>query len=194
MVNLAGEGCSPLCRGVVFVYTRRAVVPKDVVLVRIDPSVLVIPERAFLGRKKLKAIKLHDELCEIEYCAFYQCTALKELRLSDGVESIGNLTKFRIPPLVTTLHLHVLGDCQIIFSLELIEKYYSSTISSIRQLLSLRNIALASNTAVERGAFKDCWDLLHIFGTIEAIENALQIDLLSFQFIARCTTNLTTIK
>ena len=59
----------------------------------------------------------------------------KELRLSDGVESIGNLTKFRIPPLVTTLHLHVLGDCQIMFSLELIEKYYSSTISSIRQLL-----------------------------------------------------------
>jgi len=65
--------------GVVFVYTRRAVVPKDVVLVRIDPSVLVIPERAFLGRKKLKAIKLHDELCEIEYCAFYQCTALERI-------------------------------------------------------------------------------------------------------------------
>lgn len=46
-VDLAGEGS----------HTRRirAVVPKDVVLVRIDPSVLVIPERAFLGRKKLKA-------------------------------------------------------------------------------------------------------------------------------------------
>ena len=77
--------------------------------------------KSILGTKEVERIELHDELREIEYCAFYQCTALKELRLSDGVESIGNFTKFRIPPLVTTLHLHELGNCRRIFSLELPE-------------------------------------------------------------------------
>jgi hypothetical protein len=96
--------------------------------------------------------------------------ALKELRLSDGVESIGNFTKFRIPPLVTTLHLHVLGDCQNMFSLELIENIIRVQYQAFGSCYSLRNIALASNTEIERGrgAFGYCFDLLHIFGTEEA--------------------------
>ena len=131
--------------------------------------------KSILGTKEVERIELHDELREIEYCAFYQCTALKELRLSDGVESIGNFTEFRIPPLVTTLHLHVLGDCQNMFSLELIENIIRVQYQAFGSCYSLlRNIALASNTAVERGAFGYCFDLLHIFGTEEAIVDALR--------------------
>jgi hypothetical protein len=40
---------------------------------------------------------------------------------------------------------------------------------------SLRNVALASNTVVAVHAFINCSDLLHIFGTEEAIVNVLQI-------------------
>jgi hypothetical protein len=75
------------------------------------------------------------------------------------------------------------------FSLELIEN-----IIRVQYQAFDSSIALASNTAVERGAFSYCWDLLHIFGMIEALRMPYEIDLLSFQFIARCTTNLTTIK
>jgi hypothetical protein len=39
---------------------------------------------------------------------------------------------------------------------------------------SLRNIALASNTVVGENTFQSCTDLLHIFGTEEAIVVALQ--------------------
>jgi hypothetical protein len=38
---------------------------------------------------------------------------------------------------------------------------------------SLRNIALTSNKVVDERAFVHCLDLLHIFGTEEAIVNAL---------------------
>ena len=125
---------------VLFVYTgvgEGAVVPKDVVRVRIDPSVLAIPANAFARRYKLKEVKLHDGLLEIgprafEYCtalndivipsglreigyaAFNLCTALKQVHVSDGVESIGQFafnrcrfTKFRSPPLSLPQSLRV---------------------------------------------------------------------------------------
>jgi hypothetical protein len=94
-----------------FVYMGEgALVLRDVVRVRIDPSVLVIPEYAFIERRQLQKIELHDGLREIGQQAFINCVALREVHLSDGVESIGgsafskcNFTKFRSPPLVTTI-------------------------------------------------------------------------------------------
>jgi len=44
----------------VFIYTEGAVVPQDVVRVRVHPSVTIIPEKAFQKRHKLEAV----ELCE----------------------------------------------------------------------------------------------------------------------------------
>jgi hypothetical protein len=52
----------------VFVYTgvgEGAVVPNDVVRVRIDPSVLAIPHQAFYQRRQLQEVELHDGLREI---------------------------------------------------------------------------------------------------------------------------------
>ena len=51
----------------VFVYTGAggAVVPQDVVRVRVDPSVTSIPARAFYGRKKLTEVELCEGLVEI---------------------------------------------------------------------------------------------------------------------------------
>ena len=110
----------------VFVYTdtgvgEGAVVPKDIVRVRIDPSVLVIPEGAFFRRSKLETIELHDSLREIGQQAFCNCKALREVQSSDGVKSIGSnafhscirFTKFRSPPLVTTIPFGMLFYCTV---------------------------------------------------------------------------------
>ena len=56
----------------VFVYTGvggGAVVPNDVVRVKIDPSVRVIPSRAFLQKPKLQEVELHNGLREIGGCS-----------------------------------------------------------------------------------------------------------------------------
>jgi len=169
----------------VFVYTgvgEGAVAPKGVVRVRVDPSVLAIPHEAFYYRRQLQEVELHYSLREISGHAFYRCTALNKVQLSDGVESIGNyafqccnFTKFRNPPLVTTIPLCMLGNCRRIFSLELPEHIIEVEQYAFVCCHSLRNAALASNTVVTHHAFKDCTDLLHIFGTVEAIVNALKI-------------------
>jgi len=160
----------------------RAVVPKDVVCVRIDPSILVIPEHAFFLRCKLETIELHNNLREICNDAFSRCTALREVHLSDGVERIGyqafyrcNFTKFRSPPLVTTFPYSMLGKCPRLFSLEMPEIIIRVEVNAFLHCYSLRNVALASNTVVAQSAFDGCVDLLLIFGTVEAIVSALKI-------------------
>ena len=173
----------------VFVYTgagEGAVVPNDVVRVRIDPSVLVLPMDAFNNCIALKEIVLHDGLREIGLRAFSMCKALTKVQLSDGVESIGggaffgcNFTKFRIPPLVTTISVRMLGNCPRIFPLELPEIIIRVEQYAFGHCRSLRNISLASNTVVDvhdmYHAFVYCTDLLQIFDTVEAVVNALKI-------------------
>ena len=180
----------------VFVYTGEgAVVPYDVVRVRIDPSVLVIPHRAFSNRSKMETIELHDGLREIGQRAFCNCRALNGLQLSDGVDTIGShafsncvrFTKFRSPPLVTTIPYSMLFYCTGLFSLELPEIIIEVKGYAFGYCYSLRNVALASNTVVGENNFQSCHDLLHIFDTVEAIVNGLR-NRFDGQFIARCTT------
>ena len=147
---------------------RKSCLPKDVVCVRIDPSILVIPEHAFFLRCKLETIELHNNLREIGNDAFSMCTALREVHLSDGVESIGyqafyhcNFTKFRSPPLVTTVPYSMLGKCPRLFSLEVPEIIIRVEVNAFLHCYSLRNVALAV--------------FLLIFGTVEAIVSALKI-------------------
>ena len=118
---------------VLFVYTgvgEGAVVPQDVVRVRIDPSVLAISAEAFELLQKLENVQLHESLHLIGEEVFFYCTALKEVQLSDGVKQIGQsafayckFTKFRSPPLVTIIPVGMLEGCINMFSLELPEHY-----------------------------------------------------------------------
>jgi hypothetical protein len=169
----------------VFVYTgirEGAVVPRDVVRVRIDPSVLAIPHRAFAHHHNLGEVELHDGLREIGPGAFSCCRSLKEVQSSGGVESIGigafyscvRFNKFRIPPLITTIPLVMLNNCTGLFSLELPENTIEVGDHACHNCHSLRNAALTSNIVVDNNAFQHCTDLLHIFGTYEAIVDALQ--------------------
>jgi hypothetical protein len=141
----------------IFVYTgigEGSVVPSDVVRVRIDPSVLAIPDYAFNDElRQLQEVELHDGLREIGQQAFMNCQALKEVQLPDGVERIGSyafhscirFTKFRSPPLVTTIPNGMLNHCPRML---VTRNYLSCRTICVRQCGSVRNVALTSNTVV----------------------------------------------
>ena len=71
-----------------FVYTEGAVVPNDVVYVRVHPSVTAIPERAFAGCHQLEQVELPDGLLEIGEYAFNKCIALKRIKIPSTLECI----------------------------------------------------------------------------------------------------------
>ena len=41
------------------------VLPRDVVRARVNPSITVVPEKAFMGSSKLEEVELYDGLMEI---------------------------------------------------------------------------------------------------------------------------------
>jgi hypothetical protein len=142
---------------------------------------VAIPIQAFYLRSKLRNVELHDGIRGIGDSAFHYCKALRELHVPDRVEVIGDaafsgctrFTKFRCPPLVTTMGM--LGGCKNMVSLEVPEIIIEVERYAFSHCYSLRNIALASNSAVGENAFHRCQDLLEIFGTEEAVVNALKI-------------------
>jgi hypothetical protein len=182
----------------VFVYTEGAFVPYDVVRARIDPSVRKIHYEAFYYRTKLEEVELHDDLREIRHEVFSSCAALTKLQVPDRVEIIDyrafqctGLIQFRIPPLVnaalygippnvTVIPTGLLNYCPRLFSVEVPANTFEVEQMAFNRCYSLRNIALASYTKVEQcfdstnNAFNDCWDLLQIFDTVDAVVNALR--------------------
>lgn len=151
-------------------------IPTDVVCVRIDPSVLEL-------RYKLREVQLHDGLREICVYAFQNCRALNVVHISDGVDRIGDhvfshciLTKFRSPPLVTTIPCALFHNCRSMFSLEVPENVVRVKGFAFDHCYLLRNVSLASKTMVEDAetTFQTCADLLQIFNTSKAIVIALQ--------------------
>ena len=168
----------------VFVYNggcHLAVVLHPLVHVRVDPSVLAIPESAFNMESNFETIELHEGVRSIGAFAFSYCCFLREVQLCDGVESIGDnafescdFIKFRCPPLVTTIPSQMLDFCRDIFSLELPENIIQVDYNAFGDCCSLRNVTIAPNTVILYGDFEGCRDLLQIFDTEEAIEIALQ--------------------
>ena len=123
----------------------------------------------------LKEVELHDDY------AFSICRALREVHVSDGVESntdfafaYCNFIKFRCPPLITTIPHGMLYDCRRMFSLELPENIIQVGDSAMDYCYSLQNFALAPNALVAQNAFSGCRDPLLSVNTEEAIVNALQ--------------------
>jgi hypothetical protein len=170
----------------VFVYTEGDdEVPGDVVRVRVDPSVMLIPARAFYGRNKLAEVELCEGVVEIGVDSFASCTHsitkiiipnslrrindrafMSSLRtpihLHDDIESIEEgafagciFTNFRVPPLITEIPLRMLSDCRSMFSIEL--PYHVAEIR--RQALAycycLRNVAFPPNSVIDDHIFID---------------------------------------
>jgi hypothetical protein len=161
----------------VFIFTGdvRAVIPDDVVCVRVDPSVTSIP--FFVGRKykKLTEVELCEGLVEIGERSFMWCdqsitkinipnsvrricdeafshSLRTPIRLHDGIESIGGgafdnciFTNFRVPPLITEIPWRLLTDCRSMFSLELPKIVTEIGYHALFNCYCLRNVAIPPN-------------------------------------------------
>jgi hypothetical protein len=169
----------------VFVYMGEggATVPRDVVHLRVDPSVTSIPACVFYECKKLAEVELCEGLVEIGDRSFGWCyqsiakinfpNSLRRIndyafsfslqtpiRLHDDIESIGRgafatciFTNFRVPPLITVIPDAMLNSCRSMFSLEL-----PTNISEIENYVfdhcyCLRNVAIPPNAAIGDAIF-----------------------------------------
>ena len=91
----------------VFVFTKDGpAVPMDVIRLRVDPSIYIVPQDAVNGRAKLIELELCDGLVEIDKRAFANCTAL---------------TQVKIPASVTILHEGSFEYCTSLREVELRE-------------------------------------------------------------------------
>jgi hypothetical protein len=145
--------------------------PQNVVHIRVDPSVTLIPALAFYERTKLAEVELCEGLVEIGERSFGFCdhsitninipTSLRRIkdrafqyslrcaiRLHDGIESIGRhafahciFTNFRVPPLITVLPKYMLRGCMTMFSLELPEHITVVENEAFNYCYCLRNVA-----------------------------------------------------
>eukprot|EP00984_Skeletonema_dohrnii_P003241 scaffold1074_cov124-Skeletonema_dohrnii-CCMP3373.AAC.3 len=129
---------------VVFVYTGGdQVVPVDVVRVRIDKTVTIIPSRAFQGRNRLICVEFHDGIERIEKWAFNCCFSLKSIKLL-GVKIIKEHA-FRYCP--------GLAEVEFGVKLETIEEraFFDCT--------SLSNVIMPSLKHIGEWAFDNCQQL-----------------------------------
>ena len=75
--------------GEVYIYNGVDEVPWDVTHVRVDPSVTVIPQRAFEDHRKLEVVELPEGLITIGENAFQYCKSLKRINIPSTVIEIG---------------------------------------------------------------------------------------------------------
>jgi len=106
----------------VFVYTAGAVVPEDVVRVRVHPSVRVISNSAFARRQKLEEVELCDGLLGIGKSAFYSCTNIKQVKIPSTVaiirecafENCENLEEIELCDGLQTIEQYAFLNCNVL--------------------------------------------------------------------------------
>jgi len=168
----------------VFVYTGEggAAVPRDVVRVRVNPTVTSIPSHAFANRT-ITEVELCEGLVEIgdgsfgwcgnsitkinipislrwiNNCAFWNSLRCP-IRLHDGIESIGEgafayciFTNFRVPPLITEIPQYMIDGCKSMFSLELPKDVTEIGNEALTSCYCLRNVAFPPNADVGYNIF-----------------------------------------
>mmetsp|Transcript_30503 Transcript_30503/g.61213 ORF Transcript_30503/g.61213 Transcript_30503/m.61213 type:complete len:149 (+) Transcript_30503:102-548(+) len=124
----------------IFVYTGGdQVVPDDVVRVRIDKSVKIIPREAFQGRRHLIDVEFHDGIERIEKYAFFCCGSLRSVKLL-GVKIIETRAFESCVDLI---------DVEF-DKLETIEQW------AFNYCRSLRSLTIPSVRSIDRGAFNNC--------------------------------------
>ena len=181
----------------VFVYTGPGGerVPDDVIRVRVDQSVVLIPADAFSNRNKLTEVELCEGLVEIgdrsfAYCehsitkinipnslrrikdfAFYESLRCP-IRLHDGIESIGGyafacciFSNFRVPPLITTIPHCMLSNCKSTFSFEILLTVTEVESFAFFRCHCLRNVALPPNAVIGNYILDEATDLLLLFNS-----------------------------
>lgn len=110
-----------------------ALIPKDVVHVRVEESVTRIRQEMFAYRKDLKRIELPKTLERIEESAFFSCAGLEEITLPKSLLFLGK---------------HVFGRCSSLKYLELPESIIELADGVCQHCSSLREIHLHDNIRV----------------------------------------------
>jgi len=186
----------------VFTYTEGAMVPEDVVRVRVHPSVTVIPEKVFKERTKLEEVELSEGLLKIGAQAFEYCNKLKRINIPSTVAIIEgwafaytaisnihipdveingmyafaatNLIKFTVPSQTTSTQ-GMFSCCGHLMSVELPVSVRHIEGDAFSYCSSLRNVALSFDAeVVVSDQFYKCRDLHKLLGTTEQLINALK--------------------
>ena len=170
----------------VFVYTEGAIVPEDVVCVRLHPSITIIPEEAFYKRENLEAVELCEGLLEIGKKAFMECDVL---------------TKISIPSTVTIIRERAFDKCSRLNRVKFLEGGSLREVGdhAFNHCISLKSIRLPDSieiigdvafngcpiihfrtpslvTRLSEGMFYCCTNLF----SIELPEDVTQIDYAAF--------------
>jgi hypothetical protein len=190
----------------VFVYTGEGGidVPRNVVRVRVEPSVTSIPFQAFREHTKLIEVELCEGVVEIGEESFYGCdhsitkiiipNSLRRIchgafegslrcpiRLHNGIQSIGQwafagciFTNFRVPPLITVIPNAMLKGCISMFSVEMPKNITKIKFCALYNCQCLRNVALPPNAVIGVTIFDEATDLLLLFDSIAEIISELK--------------------
>eukprot|EP00984_Skeletonema_dohrnii_P011026 scaffold4374_cov84-Skeletonema_dohrnii-CCMP3373.AAC.5 len=71
-----------------YIYTgREVIIPRNVIRVRIDKSLTVIPASAFDGNRNIEELECHDRVKTVEERAFHYCRSLRRV-IMPGVEIV----------------------------------------------------------------------------------------------------------
>jgi len=87
---MAADATSPNANANSFLYMGEggAIVPNDVVRVRVHPSVTVIPRSTFLSQTKLEEVEFCEGLLEIGKTEFKGCVVLKRIKIPSTITVI----------------------------------------------------------------------------------------------------------
>ena len=134
---------------------------------------------AFMGCDRLQSITFPSTVMRIDGQAFADCALALSINLPDDIESIGEgafanceLTKFRVPPSITsmgqmqgTVEQGIITQCTCMFSLELSDSItqFGSGRETFYNCNSLRNISIPSNALISDNAFDTCKDMQQLF-------------------------------
>jgi hypothetical protein len=130
----------------IFVYTGEQEVPADVTHVIIDRSIKIIPERAFLDRRKLVSVETHDGIEIVEELAFCGCWSLRGIKLP-GVKKVGDMA-FSI--------------CTALTDVEFGDKLETIGSHAFCSCYSLQKIYMPSVRTIEDRAFGYCKKLTDV--------------------------------
>jgi len=137
--NMAADGND------VFVYMGGdQVVPDDVIHAVIDPSLKIVPGRAFWGRRRLVSVIFHDDVEIIEQEAFFRCVSLRGVNML-GVREIGD---------------RAFGACHALSGVEFGSNLESVGGEAFYNCTSLRSIKMPSVRTIQQWAFGHCYQLI----------------------------------
>ena len=141
----------------VFVYTEGAEVPRDVVRVRVHPSVTAIPELAFFKRQNLVELELCEGLLEIGSHAFVDCSSLNQII---------------IPSIVSIICERAFQSCRSLEEVELREGLLEIGDSTFYECHALKRINIPSTvTTIGNWAFTYALDQCTSIHLPDSIEN-----------------------